>query len=376
MTAAALAANDHSRPVPAPIIEIRGVHKLFGDVEVIKGIDFDVNQGEFLSLLGASGCGKTTLLRLIGGFEEPSKGTIAIAGKPMAGISANHRPTNMVFQSYAIFPHLNVGDNVGYGLRAKKPSRSAYQRQIKDALEMVSLDGYQNRAAHELSGGQRQRVALARALIMHPEVLLLDEPLSALDRKLRENMQIELRRLQRAVGITFILVTHDQEEALIMSDRVAVMHDGQIEQLTTPQELYCRPINKRVATFIGTMNLFNGRVISADSDTVSIDAAPFGQVTLPRAQCNTIKVSGAVVVGVRPEMFSVLIDPEDRAEQETKATVTNACYYGDMTYYNLRLAGFDGNTVIVSMRNTAGRRILQPGEHARIGWGNESLIVL
>ena len=369
------ASNNHNSSSTSPIVEIRGVHKSFGNLEVIKGIDIDIYQGEFLSLLGASGCGKTTLLRLIGGFEEPTKGNISINGKSMAGIEANHRPTNMVFQSYAIFFHLNVSENVGYGLRAKKLPASEYHRQIKDVLAMVNLDGYQNRATNELSGGQRQRVALARALVMHPKVLLLDEPLSALDRKLRENMQVELRRLQRTVGITFILVTHDQEEALIMSDRVAVMHDGMIEQLSTPQNLYSRPINKRVATFIGSINLFDGHILSADKDTISIEVAALGQVTLPRVQCSSSKTSGAIVVGVRPEMFSLLTDSMDNYEKDFEATVVDASYYGDMTYYNIRCSGLD-DTITVSMRNTAGRRILQHGEKTRIGWSNESLIVL
>ena len=199
-----------------PIIELRDVRKSFGSFEALKGINATIHEGEFFSLLGPSGCGKTTLLRMIAGFEPPSAGDIAIDGKSMDGIAANARPTNMVFQSYAIFPHLSVADNVGYGLKTKKMPKADIKREVDEALAMVDLAGFGDRAAHELSGGQRQRVALARALVMRPKVILLDEPLSALDKKLLDQMQVELRDLQKSLGITFILVTHDQEEALIM----------------------------------------------------------------------------------------------------------------------------------------------------------------
>ncbi|GHF53544.1 ABC transporter ATP-binding protein [Seohaeicola zhoushanensis] len=198
-----------------PIIELRGVSKRFGTVQALHRIDTEIREGEFFSLLGPSGCGKTTLLRMIAGFEHPTEGQIVIDGKPMADIPPNQRPTNMVFQSYAIFPHLNVAENVGYGLKRLRLSRADHRAAVETALAMVDLAGYGRRAAHELSGGQRQRVALARALVMRPKVVLLDEPLSALDRKLREQMQVELRQLQQSIGITFILVTHDQEEALM-----------------------------------------------------------------------------------------------------------------------------------------------------------------
>jgi spermidine/putrescine transport system ATP-binding protein len=245
-----------------PIIELRDVHKYYGDYHALRGINADIGEGEFFSLLGPSGCGKTTLLRTIAGFEDVSSGTIHLDGKLMEGVPANKRPTNMVFQSYAIFPHLTVAQNVGFGLRKDPRSTIEKANAVAEALEMVGLKGYGQRAAHALSGGQRQRVALARALILKPKVLLLDEPLSALDKKLREQMQSELRRLQRQVGITFILVTHDQEEALIMSDRIAVMFEGQISQLAAPQQLYRRPINRQVADFIGVMNFLSAKVTS------------------------------------------------------------------------------------------------------------------
>ena len=266
-----------------PMIELRDVVKTFGTFTALHGINGDIREGEFFSLLGPSGCGKTTLLRMIAGFEPPTSGSIRIGGKDMAGIPANRRPTNMVFQSYAIFPHLNVADNVGYGLKTRKMPKAEIRREVTRVLELVDMAGYDNRAAHELSGGQRQRVALARALVMQPEVILLDEPLSALDKKLRDQMQVELRALQRSIGITFILVTHDQEEALTMSDRIAVMFEGRIAQMASPEELYRRPATKRVASFIGVMNLLPARLVSRTDDTLTPSARPRS----PAAPCQT-----------------------------------------------------------------------------------------
>ena len=242
------------------IISISGVTKRFGPVSAVDNISFDIHRGEFFSLLGSSGCGKTTLLRMLAGFEQPTEGEIFIDAEPMAGVPANHRPTNMVFQSYAIFPHLNVRENIGYGLRNAAASKEETRKRVNEALDLVKLGGYGERATHQLSGGQRQRVALARALVCRPKVLLLDEPLGALDKNLREEMQIELRALQRTVGITFVFVTHDQEEALTLSDRIAVMSKGRVLQIDAPEALYENPNCREVAEFIGTMNVFPGRI--------------------------------------------------------------------------------------------------------------------
>ena len=244
----------------ASVIEFRKVTKRFGDVVAVADNDLSVRPGEFLSILGPSGCGKTTSLRMMAGFEQPSSGEVFIRGENVTGVPAYRRPVNMVFQHYALFPHLTVADNVSYGLRQRspRPPKTEIARAVEEALAMVRLSGYGNRRIYEMSGGQQQRVALARALINRPAVLLLDEPLAALDRKLRRDMQIELQNLQRDVGITFLLVTHDQEEALSMSDRVCVMRDGRIVQTGSPRELYDKPVNRYVADFVGKTNFFEG----------------------------------------------------------------------------------------------------------------------
>ena len=358
-----------------PMVELNTVKKSFGDVLAVNGVDAVIREGEFFSLLGPSGCGKTTLLRLIAGFEHPDEGSIVIAGRDMDQVEPNHRPTNMVFQSYAIFPHLNVEENVAYGLKKQNLSKEDQRARVNEMLRLVDLEGYNSRPAHALSGGQRQRVALARALIMKPKVLLLDEPLSALDKKLREQMQVELRNLQRTVGITFILVTHDQEEALTMSDRIAVMFNGKIAQLATPQVLYKRPLDKRIASFIGVMNFMEGTLKSVTEKGIEIDAGPLGAMTISPDQMPIPLEPGAVSIGIRPEMLTILFSSGDTAEIEITGTVTDTAYYGDMTYYEIAVEGLE-REVSVSMRNTAGRRVLDIGETTRLGLGRESLLLL
>ncbi|HEY7748451.1 MAG TPA: ATP-binding cassette domain-containing protein, partial [Aestuariivirgaceae bacterium] len=253
------------------IISLKAVSKTFGPVRAVDGVSFDIMRGEFFSLLGPSGCGKTTLLRILAGFEDPSAGDVLIDGQSVIGVPANERPTNMVFQSYAIFPHLTVAENIAYGLRKKGLSKAEMASTVENALEMIKLSGYGDRGAHQLSGGQRQRVALARALVCRPKVLLLDEPLGALDKKLREEMQIELRALQRSVGITFVFVTHDQEEALTLSDRIAVMSKGKTLQIDNATRLYEAPNCREVADFIGSMNFFDGAIKGIDNGHAIVD---------------------------------------------------------------------------------------------------------
>ena len=357
------------------IVELDGVEKHFGEVAALDGVSAQIRKGEFFSLLGPSGCGKTTLLRLIAGFEQPTKGNITIDGSQMHGVEANERPTNMVFQSYAIFPHLNVEENVGYGLKRLNLGKDETGRRVNEMLKLVDLDNYNKRPAHALSGGQRQRVALARSLIMKPKVLLLDEPLSSLDKNLREQMQVELRHLQRTVGITFILVTHDQEEALTMSDRIAVMFEGQIVQIASPQELYSRPKSKRVASFIGVMNFIEGQLLKGGDQNTTVDAGILGNVNVSLDQIPIPLNSGPVIIGIRPEMLTLLFEDRDRTEFEISGVILESTYFGDMTYYTVQVTGLK-SPLTISMRNTAGRRVLDDGESARVGWGAESLVIL
>ena len=356
------------------LIRLRGIHKFYGDFHALKGIDLSIRQGEFFSLLGPSGCGKTTLLRTIAGFEDPTEGALSIDGRDMRRVPANERPTNMVFQSYAIFPHLSVAENVGFGLRKDPRSKEEKTHAVGRALEMVGLAGYGTRRATALSGGQRQRVALARALILEPKVLLLDEPLSALDKKMREQMQVELIRLQRHVGITFILVTHDQEEALVMSDRIAVMFDGEIGQLADPETLYRRPVSKKVASFIGMMNFLDGRV-TADGPSIAVEVAGLGHCDVPAEQAPGGVDMGAITVGIRPETLAILYEGESTDRRVVDGVVDEVVYYGDMTYYDVRVDGVE-KPLTISMKNLIGRPVLEVGTATRVVWDARSLVLL
>ncbi|OSP55544.1 ABC transporter ATP-binding protein [Pseudoruegeria sp. SK021] len=355
------------------LISLSGIDKYYGTYHALRDISLEIEGGEFFSLLGPSGCGKTTLLRTIAGFETPDKGVLTIDGRDMARVSANRRPTNMVFQSYAIFPHLTVAQNVGFGLRRSDLTKAEKAREVGAALEMVGLGGYGARAAHALSGGQRQRVALARALILKPKVLLLDEPLSALDKKMREQMQSELRQLQRQVGITFVLVTHDQEEALIMSDRIAVMFEGEIAQLATPQDLYLRPNSRRVGEFIGMMNLIPGRMDRDGSQMIG-DIPGLGRLPIVPDLLTDGQGPGDCTFGIRPESMSLVFNGELPTGKFVDGTVVERAYYGDMTYYEVLL---DGGTapVTCSMKNLVSRPVLDAGARTRLAWEPGALIV-
>ena len=358
-----------------PLITLKGVNKHYGDYHALRDIDLEIGEGEFFSLLGPSGCGKTTLLRTIAGFESVSDGVVMIGGKDMADVPANLRPTNMVFQSYAIFPHLTVAQNVAFGLRKRSDlNKEAKRTLVEDALDMVGLDGYGKRAAHALSGGQRQRVALARALILKPKVLLLDEPLSALDKKMREQMQVELIRLQRHVGITFILVTHDQEEALVMSDRIAVMFEGRIGQLDDPETLYRRPNSRKVADFIGKMNFLPAEVKTVDAD-ITVEVAGLGTVHVPKEQAPMEMQPGAAMAGIRPETLAVLFEGETTDRKLVDGVVDEVVYYGDMTYYDVRIAGVD-KPLNIAMKNLIGRPVLEVGTQTKVVWDERSLVLL
>ncbi len=279
------------------IVELRNVNKIYGANHVVKDLNLDVYEGEFLTLLGSSGCGKTTSLRMIAGFEEPTSGTIKVEGESIENKEPFERNVNTVFQSYALFPHMTIFDNVAYGLKMKKtPKKEIYDR-VMEMLELVQLGGFEKRYPSQLSGGQKQRVAIARALINQPRVLLLDEPLGALDLKLRKQMQLELKRLQRKLNITFIYVTHDQEEALSMSDRIAIMHDGVLEQIAQPEDIYEKPATKFVATFIGETNLFEGCISSINGS----EAAVTLEVGTAMAHGSDYRPGEMVAISVRPE---------------------------------------------------------------------------
>ncbi|GAB4391605.1 MAG: ABC transporter ATP-binding protein [Kiloniellaceae bacterium] len=356
------------------IIQIDRVVRRFGDFKALDEVSVDIREGEFFSLLGPSGCGKTTLLRLIAGFDEPTSGAIRIDGQGMVGVPPNRRPTNMVFQNYAIFPHLTVEENVAYGLRRLRLDKQEKQRRVQQALDQVDLGHLGKRRSNEVSGGQRQRVALARALIMRPKVLLLDEPLSALDKKLREQMQVELRHLQRQVGITFILVTHDQEEALTMSDRIAVMFGGQIAQCDRPEAIYQQPHSRQVAEFIGGMNFLEAALLRQAEDTIEVDVAGFGRAELKKPAGKAFN-GGPLTIGARPERLTLLYGEDPGQTRVVPGEVLEASYYGDMTYYAIAIQAVE-KPVTVSMRNTIGRRSLRAGEKVEIGWSPESLVPL
>ena len=296
-----------------PVISIRNVTKRFGNMVAVDNVSLEILEGEFFVLLGPSGCGKTTLLRMIAGFEVPSEGQILIGGQDMAGVSPNHRPVNMVFQSYAVFPHMSVTDNVAYGLKIAGVEKSEIRTRVEEALELVSLGGLGTRMPDQLSGGQRQRVALARGLVMRPKVLLLDEPLSALDAKLRAQMQFELAELQDNVGITFVTVTHDQDEALSMACRIAVMNKGDVAQLATPSDLYEYPANRFVADFVGSVNLFKGKLTLDQPDKAAVDCAGVGKIYLNHGV--TGPHGADVWVALRPEKIYLHVPGQGKAVQ-------------------------------------------------------------
>jgi spermidine/putrescine transport system ATP-binding protein len=340
-----------------PAIELSGVFKEFhanGEiVHAVAGVDLRIAQGEFFSLLGPSGCGKTTTMRMIAGFEDPTRGTVSLAGRDVTGVMPNKRDVNMVFQSYALFPHMSVFDNVAFGLRRKGLPKDEISTAVGDMLRIVDLAGREKRRPRELSGGQQQRVALARALVNKPAALLLDEPLGALDLKLRQAMQIELKRIQREVGITFVYVTHDQGEALTMSDRIAVMNEGVIEQLGPPREIYEHPETKFVAGFIGTSNLLSGTVASV-SGTSAVVLDDDGQhVEVPLRDGLAITTGSTVELTVRPEKIALSAQPAEGDRCRLRGTVTEVVYLGTSTSYNVLASTGDEVTVFVQNAHNA-----------------------
>lgn len=356
------------------IIELSDVNKRFGKFVAVDHLTLDLKQGEFFSLLGPSGCGKTTALRMIAGFQDPTSGTITIDGQNMDGIPANKRPTNMVFQSYAIFPHLNVGDNVAYGLRNRGISKTEINQRVSEALDMVELGGLQARRATELSGGQRQRVALARALIMRPKVLLLDEPLSALDKKLREQMQFEMRRLQQALGITFVMVTHDQYEAMTMSDRIGVMFHGKLVQVDEPTTLYAKPCNKEVASFIGEMNFLQGGLREETETSLTVTTPCFGTLDIDRNP-NVAGHGAQIQLGIRPEQLEISVKEPEGYDGTVQGTVRNVAFYGENVHYHVQVPDVD-RPIAASVPNYFHTVDFNEGENVWLGVQSASVIDL
>jgi spermidine/putrescine transport system ATP-binding protein len=365
--------------VPIPAIELVGIAKTFhsrrGVVAAVEQVDLVIGEGEFFSLLGPSGCGKTTTLRMIGGFEEPTEGQILLYGRDVVGVAPNHRDVNMVFQSYALFPHMSVFENVAFGLRRKSVSKPETTQRVGEMLELVQLEGKSDRRPRELSGGQQQRVALARALVNRPRALLLDEPLAALDLKLRQTMQLELKRIQREVGITFVFVTHDQNEALTMSDRLVVMNAGRIEQLGTPREVYERPRTRFVAGFIGTSNLMTGRVGLLDGSTAVLECGASESLVVPDAIVAGAAVGQPLDLTVRPE--KIVISQEDPTPGwcRLRGRVREVVYLGTSTQYAVRTA--DGTELTVFLQNASDASdVAERGSDVWLSWRPEHSLAL
>jgi spermidine/putrescine transport system ATP-binding protein len=362
--------------VPDVDVRLVDVVKKFGDTLAVDHIDLEVRDGEFFSLLGPSGCGKTTTLRMIGGFEEPTSGLIELQGQDVTWLPPYQRNVNTVFQSYALFPHLTIFENVAFGLRRRKVKDAEVKARVSEMLKLVELPGYERRKPTQISGGQAQRVALARALINRPAVLLLDEPLGALDLKLRRQMQVELKRIQQEVGITFIYVTHDQEEAMTMSDRIAVMNHGRYEQLGDPASLYERPTTRFVAGFLGISNLLPGTVEGSDDRYATVRLADDTRIRAPRAGLDRQEV---VAVGIRPEKIR-LREPSETppaGQNELEAVVKDASYLGVSTQYQVEARGGVRLTVYEQNVERATRSELWTrGEAVRLTWSPDHSFVV
>src|SRR5262245_29468763 len=346
-------------PAARPLVRFEAVSKRFGGVTAVDHLSLDIFAGEFFALLGPSGCGKTTLLRMLAGFETPNAGRVLLDGADLAGVPPHRRPVNMMFQSYALFPHLTVESNVAFGLKQEGLPKEEIAARVQEMLKLVRLEGLERRKPHQLSGGQRQRVALARALVKRPRVLLLDEPMAALDKKLRGETQFELMHLRERLGLTFIIVTHDQEEAMTVADRIGVMNDGRLVQIGTPPEVYEQPNSRWVADFIGDGNLIEGRVAAADASGITIESAAAG--TLRVARVFEAKPGETVWVALRPEKLRIAHErPADAGVNCMAGQVWDIGYLGDFSIYKVRL---DSGAVMTAAVPNMTRLLERP-----IGW--------
>jgi putrescine transport system ATP-binding protein len=362
-------------PSEKPFIRIRNITKKFGDFVAVDNVSLDIYKGELFCLLGGSGCGKSTLLRMLAGFETPTGGSIEIDGQDQAGVPPHRRPTNMMFQSYALFPHMTVERNIGYGLRRDGVARAEIERRVAEIIDLVQLRPFAKRKPHQLSGGQRQRVALARSLIKRPKLLLLDEPLGALDKKLREETQFELVKIQETLGVTFVVVTHDQEEAMTLSTRIGVMTAGQIVQVGEPHDIYEYPNSKFVAGFIGSVNMFEGHVIEDAEDHVRISSAEAG-CDIHVAHGVSCAPNQQLCFAVRPEKMRL-----DRARPAgdsnvTEGVVEEVAYVGNLSSYRVKLGS--GKSIRVSRSNLERSDDSAPrwGDRVFVSWGNVAGVVV
>ena len=347
-------------------VELKGITKKFGDVTAVDNVDLTIEDGEFFSLLGPSGCGKTTTLRMIAGLEFPTEGSLSIFGEEVGTLAPNKRSVNTVFQNYALFPHLTVLDNVGFGLKMQGVAKKETKERAMEMIELVQLAGLETRKPSQMSGGQQQRVALARALVNQPKVLLLDEPLGALDLKLRQEMQLELKELQRDVGISFVFVTHDQEEALTMSDRIAVMHEGKLLQVASPEEIYESPANRFVADFIGRTNLLDGT--TSDNETVVLSNG-----TSIRAQ-NTFPQGTKVSISIRPERTKITQRSESSDPLSSiQGTVETITYLGNARVYGVK---FTWLSIEVREENRPGLEVFNVGDDVTVHWEHDAISVV
>ena len=357
-------------------IRIRGISKHFGKFVAVDNVDLDIGRSELFSILGGSGCGKTTLLRMLAGFETPTAGTIEIDGVDITSVPPYDRPVNMMFQSYAVFPHMTVEQNIAYGLRKERVAAGELASRVDETIELVQLGDFRKRKPDQLSGGQQQRVALARALIKRPKVLLLDEPLAALDKKLREHTQFELMNIQDDLGITFVVVTHDQEEAMTLSTRIAVMEKGRFLQVGKPKEIYEYPCNRFVADFIGTINTFDGVVSAIDDDSISITTDEVGSPITALGK-HDVAVGQTACVAVRPEKIFISRDePSDASDIRMKGVVDDLGYLGNLSLYRVRLES--GKILLVSQQNRrrSSERFVEWEDEIWLSWRPRSSIVL
>ena len=357
-----------SAGAPRATVRLEHVTKKFEDVPAVDDLNLDIDEGEFFSLLGPSGCGKTTTLRMVGGFEEPTSGRILLGGRDVTYMAPYHRDVNTVFQSYALFPHLDVYENIAFGLHRKKVSKAEIRQRVGRILEIVDLPGFEKRRVNQLSGGQQQRIALARALVNEPTLLLLDEPMSALDAKLRHQMQIELKAIQSRVGITFLYVTHDQEEAMTMSDRLVVMRQGKIEGIGSPKDVYDSPSTEFVATFLGASNLLAGEVVGRDGDVSTISLVNGSTLSVPTSRLPVDLKGKAVKVGVRPEKISIVaLDSTISANRNSlRGRVRVSTFTGVGNQYLVEMPS--GADITVYAQNIGEELAPRSGEEVLLSW--------